>query len=211
MPYFLDSNVIIGYIFYNTDKWGKAATHVFEDPEPNHSGSTVKQECFGDDQISGKVNTIFKYISSTLRKVHYHLKKGKSFNQVIKGMDNERFGEIVCEIQKISKNYPNRFIGDIVIECSILFQNETLLKKQIVNDQCFWHYCNSSYKDVYNNLSKIIPDYDDIEVLIDAHHVSLSVQNLIFISGDYYHVLPFSSDILKITKISNIKELGDFE
>ena len=45
MPYFLDSNVIIGYIFHATDHWGRAAVLAFEDPEPNHSGFAVQREC----------------------------------------------------------------------------------------------------------------------------------------------------------------------
>ncbi|KAF5082426.1 hypothetical protein DSECCO2_99620 [anaerobic digester metagenome] len=210
MPYFLDSNVIIGYIFYNTDNWGNAATLAFEDSEPNHSGDTVKKECFGDNQRPGKVKTINKYISSSLRKIHFFLKKGKTLDQAIQEIKNDRIGEIIKEISKISSIQPSRSIIDIVNECSTNFQNGVFLKEKNVNDKCNWHYCNTPYKELYANLSQFIPDYDDIEVLIDAHHASLSVSNLIFISGDYGDVIPFSSDIINITNIWQIKPLGEF-
>jgi hypothetical protein len=77
VPYFLDSNVIIGYIFFTTDHWGKAAVQAVEDPEPNHSGFAVRCECFGlGDTNLGRVRTIRKEVTSALRRVIFRLKRG---------------------------------------------------------------------------------------------------------------------------------------
>ena len=84
MPYFLDSNVIIGYIFHTADHWGRAAVWAFEDPEPNHSGFAVQRECFGlCDTDSGKVRTVRKDVVRALRHVIYELKRGRTLDGII--------------------------------------------------------------------------------------------------------------------------------
>jgi len=210
LPYFLDSNVIIGYIFYNADNWGNAATYVFEDPEPNHSGYTVQQECFGEDQKSGRVNTIKFQISKSIRKINFFIKNGKSFEQAISEINEDRLGEIIKDISKISTDNPQEPFEEIMRKCNLKFQNEVDLRINNVNNKCEWHYCNLPYREIYSNLTNIIDDNDDIEVLINAHHVSQSVINLVFISGDYKHIIPNIENILKVTQISDIKPLGDF-
>ncbi len=54
LPYFLDSNVLIGYYFHAADAWGAAATEVFDDPEPNHTSTGVWAECFGREPAAIK-------------------------------------------------------------------------------------------------------------------------------------------------------------
>jgi hypothetical protein len=44
-------------IFHVADRWGTEATDIFNDPEPNHSSTGVRAECFGDG-TGGRCRTI---------------------------------------------------------------------------------------------------------------------------------------------------------
>ncbi|WP_440950793.1 hypothetical protein [Methanosphaerula subterraneus] len=211
MPYFLDSMVIVGYIFYNSDNWGKAAVCVFDDPEPNHSGDSVKRECFGEGEYeSGKVSTIKNEVASALRKINYYIKNGRTLDQAVNEIESKRIGEIINDVHTKITISPERPIEWIIRICLNNFQTEVVQRKSIVEKQCQWHKYIIPSREIYETLSSYISDSDDIEVLIDAHYAAQSVPNLIFITGDYNHIIPYTQDILTQTHIPEIKPLGTF-
>jgi hypothetical protein len=219
LPYFVDSNVIIGYIFYNADSWGRASIQAFDDKEENYSGDYVKRECFGDcngDYESGKVNTIKNYVSKVLNRIILYLKEGKTIQMAISEtekeikVNRERIDEIIDEVQKEKKANPHRSIQSLLTEKKRDFEKQVILRRAHVDKNCCWDTCQKPYTDIYNQLLQIIDDEDDIEVLIGAHHLAQSCQDLTFISGDYKDVIPNTLQILSITDINNIKPLRDF-
>jgi hypothetical protein len=82
LPYFLDSNVLIGYYFHVADTWGAEAADVFDDPEPNHSSTGVWAECFGDG-TGGRCHTIQHVIVREFRRAVAHLKRGGSTDTLL--------------------------------------------------------------------------------------------------------------------------------
>ncbi len=82
LPYFLDSNVLIGYYFHAADAWGAAATEVFDDPEPNHTSTGVWAECFGDG-TGGRCHTIEQGLVREFRRAIAHLKRAGSMDSLI--------------------------------------------------------------------------------------------------------------------------------
>lgn len=211
MPFFLDSNVIIGYIFYNSDNWGNASINVFGNIESKHSGETVNKECFGDGGYRpGNVRSLNKYISGALRSIIFRIKNKDSIKQILNEEEDERILNIIKDTIDISEKFPNKPIESLFRTFLTNFEKEVIIRKNFVNNECTWHNCSLPYKEIYNALSTCISDKDDIEVLINAHHVAQTISDLTFISGDNEHVILNTEEILSQTNIFNIVPLWDF-
>ncbi|MDD3621150.1 MAG: hypothetical protein PHQ81_01950 [Methanofollis sp.] len=83
LPYFHDSNVLIGYYFHAADGWSLAATRVFDDPEPNYSSTSVWEECFGFEN-DGRCATVQKKIRREFRRAIAALKRDLSVEMLEK-------------------------------------------------------------------------------------------------------------------------------
>lgn len=186
MPYFLDSNVIIGYIFHTTDHWGRAAVLAFEDPEPNHSGFAVQRECFGlCDTGTGKVRTIQKTVVRALRRVIYNLKRGRTLSQIATNFDgDDHFREILAEIRVVATGKPNRTTDAVVFESLQAFEVEVIRRQEAVKNNCSWHRRIAYYPEISAVLNRDISDGDDVTVVLDAHDIALTVPGLAYVSGD---------------------------
>lgn len=212
MSYFLDSNVIIGYIFHTTDHWGRAAVLAFEDPEPNHSGFAVKCECFGlCDTNGGKVRTIQKDVVRALRRVIYRLRRGQTLDQIIAGLDgDDRIRETLEEIRVVVMGNPNRKIDTVILESQRAFEREVIQRQETAKNNCLWHRRGTYYPDISAVLKQHIPDGDDITVILDAHDIALAIPDLTFVSGDYDHIIRHIDIILAHTRITKMLPLGQF-
>jgi len=82
LPYFLDSNVFIGYYFHVADTW---------EPRPRTSSTTwsrtipaqgVRAECFGDG-TGGRCYTIQQNLVREFRRVVAHLKRDGSADTLL--------------------------------------------------------------------------------------------------------------------------------
>ena len=66
------------------------------------------------------------------------------------------------------------------------------------------------YRDIYQILQKIIPDPDDIEVVLDAHDVGHHFPDIFLITGDGRHIYRNKASILPHIKIKDVKLLSDY-
>jgi len=134
---YLDSNVIIGYIFHTTDHRGRAAVLAFEDPD--HSGFAVKCECFGlCDANGGKVRTIQKDVVRALRRVIYRLRRDQTLDQIIDGLDgDDRIRETLEEIRVVVMGNPNRKIDTVILESQRAFEREVIQRQEACKEQLF--------------------------------------------------------------------------
>ncbi len=212
MPYFLDSNVIIGYIFFTTDHWGRAAVRAVEDPEPNHSGSAVRCECFGlGDTDLGKVRTIRKNVTRALQHVIFRLKRGQAFDRIIADPDgNERIFKILADVKVVATGNPHRKVDEVVFDALRAFEVEVGQRQKIVEKRCLWHRRITYYPDISALLRQHISDDDDITVLLDAHDIALTLPGLVYVSGDYNHIVQHADWILAHTRIMDVLPLGRF-
>lgn len=208
MPYFLDSNVIIGYIFHTTDNWGRAAVLAFEDPEPNHTGFAVQCECFGlGDTDRGKVRTVQKAVVRALRRVIYNLRRGQTLEEIIAGLDgDDRIREILVEIRMVATG--NRKTDEVVLTSLRAFEIEVIQRQKSVECGCTWHRRTAYYPEISAALNRDIPDGDDVTVVLDAHDVALTVPGLAYVSGDYNHIVHHTDTILAHTRIASVASPG---
>jgi hypothetical protein len=210
LPYFLDSNVIIGYIFDNADNLGKYAKVVMGQNEEKHSGQTVKNECFGL-HANGRCQTIKRKISGEFRKIIAALINGSMLNEILDQMEKKN-----CRTFYIIKDLADAYKGDPVslvkvLRASLLdFEGGCLSRQDIVDAIVIFHNRNLPYMEIYGVLKKSIEDMDDIEVILDAHHVGLEISNLMLISGNYWDITAFRNLIRRVTSIAEVKSLTSF-
>ena len=70
------------------------------------------------------------------------------------------------------------------------------------------HQRQTAYTDLYQGLDAI-DDPDEIEVVLDAHDLALSVPGLVFWTGDSAHIMQNRGLVLKMTGVGDVRYLGD--
>lgn len=209
-PYFIDSNVVIGYIFYNGDGQGKFAKPVMDSLEDKHSGTFVQKECFGTNQ-NGRCSTVGKQIAKEFRKVIAALKRGKMVSDILAYMAAKH-----CRTYSIVNDIIKMYGHDTSLLINMLdtskndFETGCVLRQDEIYKIVKFHDRNLPYRDIYDVLRKHICDIDDIEVILDAHHTARDIKELILVSGDYNHVTPFKNVICDNTLLIDVKPLYSF-
>ncbi|MDD4127636.1 MAG: hypothetical protein PHV39_08115 [Methanomicrobium sp.] len=91
------------------------------------------------------------------------------------------------------------------------FELECAERLSLLEDQEFicLHIRRTDYPDLYDGLTNHVEDPDDIEVVLDAHDLSVLVPKLIFWTGDGAHIVKNRDVILNLTSLSDLRYLGD--
>jgi hypothetical protein len=207
LNFFLDSNVIIGYIFYQADHWGVPAKNVIENEHNKHYGVFVHEECFGIQW--GKCDTIAKRINSEFGRAITSLKRNQSVDILLFDSEKWKISGIIQQIVSSSNSDLNS------LECRLrnvqrVFETECDDRREIIKKNVMRHTRRLPYRDMYQILQKIIPDPDDIEVVLDAHDVGHHFPDIFLITGDGRHIYRNKASILPHTKIKDVKLLSDY-
>lgn len=207
MPYFYDTNVIIGYLFPCGDRLGNRAQIRINDVEPNHAGYTTYNECFGNGIKSGRCNRIQEEISDELLLIKARIEeKGViKFRESFRPKNYPRTGLII-------QNYLDQGrLDDSASQLTNLPQKYDLdfikRKNQILNAGiCNWHPKREvDDRDLARELGKHIENKNDIQVLLDAYDVGHTIQNLIFITDDSKDIVCHKDVIIK--HLNNIADI----
>jgi len=206
--------VIIGHIFDNADPQGKYAKVVMRISEEKHSGPTVKNECFGLNE-NGRCQTVKSYISLEFRKVIAALNRGSQLNEIIDKMEKKRFDGKECRTHIIIRDIAEKYKDDTIQLANVLrtsqwdFEAGCIRRRDEVDKNIIFHERSLPYTDIYNILQGSIEDPDDIEIIINAHHVGLETCNLVLVSGGK-HIIDFEGLICEYTSVVDIKSLKSF-
>ena len=207
LNYFLDSNVIIGYIFYQADHWGVPAKNVIECEHKKHYGVFVHEECFGVQW--GRCDTIEKRINSEFGRAITSLKRNQSVDILL--YDSEKW-KIYGIIQQIVAGSSGDLtsLENRIRNVQRVFETECDDRREIIKKLVMRHTRRQPYKDIYQILQKIIPDKDDIEVVLDAHDVGNHFPGIFLITGDGRHIYRNKASILPYLKIKDIRLLSEY-
>ncbi len=208
LPYFLDSNVLIGYYFHAADAWGAAATEVFDDPEPNHTSTGVWAECFGDG-TGGRCHTIEQGLVREFRRAVAHLKRAGSMDTLI--VEAEACGwRTVPLLRSVAGLCREQPAGMLLV---VKEQYEALCRQRrlVLEDRAALtlHARTEPYCEIWERFCRVIADYDDCEVILDAHHVATTISGMVLYTGDYRHIIANRDLILSETRLQDIRYLGD--
>ncbi len=210
---FVDSNVVIGYYFDYIDHWGPDAIKVFNSNKQIHSGKTVQAECFGLDGHTGRCNTIKNEILRNFSDAIRILIKTKSTDELVCTAFDEKWKtkEIIEDIYLLCKQDLKQFIEEIRnIRRKFETDCNRKCEKLLDGNTIIFHNRSEAYAHLYSLLMTEIGDVDDIEVILDAHHVVSMGTKILFISGDYKDIVPNIPFITHITAIEQIMPLGSF-
>ncbi|WP_409200771.1 hypothetical protein [Methanobrevibacter sp. DSM 116169] len=227
MTYFLDTNVIVGFVI-NQDPWHNCAMNVFKKKCDKYISNTVENE-FIDllNIIPMAYNHFFTELENSLNnkyfieenefiKISKNVSNMQFYNKTV-DLDKEKIGKIIWDkfgaYGEVSvKNLINH-INEICNEFNkVLANNYSIFDNQIKN-----HIRKNEYLNIHKQLKhlaiiengkKIVIHFPDDEIILDVH--DLSNQNIVdFITGDL-KLFKFKNDILNITNIPNILPLTDF-
>ncbi len=208
MNLFLDNNVLIGYIF-ETDHWNSMSLSVMSQKTPKYSSNAVKDEC------NHKYTSSLRKISNELNKFKKQMRTSNSLKDLEFYLNDTNFKtkDILLDFLKSD---PNVNISDFIkkfmnlqwnVEATCHSNYEHIL--QVIH----FHERNKPYKSLYDLCISdgfVTDDYDDVEIVIDAHDLGLNIQNLFFITGDYNHIVSRKQFIIENTSISDVIGLGEF-
>ncbi|MDK2974452.1 MAG: hypothetical protein PWP08_823 [Methanofollis sp.] len=208
LPYFHDSNVLIGYYFHAADDWGRAATSVFDDPELNYSSTFVWGECFGIEN-GGKCATIQKRIVWEFRRAVAALKRDPSVESLEAEAMTWRIQGIVAQaITGAGRDAAATITA--LNKVKTCYEQECARRLAHLEDRevLALHRRRTDYPEIYLGLN-VIDDQDDIEVVLDAHDLALSVPGLVLWTGDGAHIVRNRERVLDLTGLENVRFLGD--
>ena len=211
LPYFLDSNVLIGYYFHVADTWGTEAADVFDDPEPNHSSTGVWAECFGDG-TGGRCHTIQQSLVREFRRAVAHLKRAGSAESLLAEAEGREWRAVplLRHVAELCREQPEAALKTIL---AVKEQYEALCRQRrcVLEDRkaLALHRRVEPYRELWDRFSAVIEDYDDCEVLLDAHHVAVAIDGMVLYTGDYRHIVANRDLILSETCLYDVRYLGD--
>jgi hypothetical protein len=211
LPYFLDSNVLIGYYFHVADTWGTEAADVFDDPEPNHSSTGVWAECFGDG-TGGRCHTVQQNLVREFRRAVAHLKRDGSAESLLAeaGAREWKIIPLLLDVAGLCREQPRAALKTLI---SVKEQYEELCRRRrsVLEDRKMLalHARTEPYREIWERFSAAIDDYADCEVLLDAHHVAIAIDGMVLYTGDYRHIVANRDLILSETSLHDVRYLGD--
>jgi len=202
--------VIIGYIFRSGDHWGPAAEKIVHDPEENHSSTFVMRECFGTEN-GGKYGTIKSKIVKEFRRAIAFLRLHSSPGNLLTEarMRSWRiYGILTDLVQKYLNDAP--LIIQKLRNSQIQYETDCNYRsKKIQNDSVITvHTRDQPYTGIWTLFRPYVNDDDDLEVILDAHHVGHQISNLALVTGDWNHIASQKTIIISNSRIANILFLG---
>jgi len=208
MNFFLDTNVLVGYIF-ETDNWNLKSLEVVNHPAPKYSSFDVCNEC------TYKYESKLKRVSSELRKFGKKIRLSKSFDDLKSYLQDECVVTEDILLEFLSRNErlsKNEFITKFT-EFQRGTEQRCHLNYKHLLDNIMFHQRHVSHDDLYKlcvSCGFVSDDADDVEIIIDAHDLGLTIENLLLITGDYGHIIPRRNFIIDNTSLSDVIGLGEF-
>jgi len=206
LPYFVDSNVLIGFYFFCGDHWGTQAKKVIEKPEVKHTSTTVWHECFGDGG-AGRCRTVFSEIKSEFHSAISFLTKDQYSPTELYYVavdDNWKIREIIEELVGKYQNDVKEMVRKIrKAEWRYEVDCEDRLNQLNKSSILEVHNRDMNYPNTQRILDSAIDDPSDVTILLDAHHVGVIISGLDFVTGDYEHIVQ-QKHISNVTYLDSI-------
>ena len=208
MNFFLDTNVMLGFIF-ETDNWNSKSSEVFKHCAPKYSSCYAQEEC--KNRYKSKLNRALR----ELRKFIKQIRLAKSYRELNSQIQNN-FPITKDVLIQFLKNNDNLELPELATKFSKFKLKVELKCKNNYNqmlDIVTFHTSQDPHKELAGILQKcglLEEDCDDFEIIIDAHDLGINIEKLLFITGDYKHIVSRKNDIIQNSSIEDIIGLGDF-
>lgn len=179
--------------------------------DAKYTGSSVWRECFGDDGKTGKADTMLRKIRRQVQKLCACLNRSDS------DPDPEQFPLIAKFVAELHEQRGTA--NEKIHRARTLQQNvETIYyqSKSNLSEQLTLHTRREGYIELYDQLVTDISncgvelDPDDLEVVLDAHDLTRTIETLILVTGDLRHIVAAARVICEITDICEVRSLAEY-
>lgn len=194
------------------DHWGSAAIVVMDTSDTKYTGRCVWEECFGIDGTTGKASTILRKLRRQVRILCTCLNQDNSEVNLDKV---KLIAELVTEVIEQGKTKEEMIDWARKLQHNVeACYNQSKAK---LNELLITHTRKEGYGDIYARLSTEIPnsgiqlDKDDLEIILDAHDLTSSVDALILVTGDKEHIVDAARIICDITGICDVRYLAYYK
>lgn len=177
--------------------------------EQKYTGGSCWSECFGIAN-NGRCRTIRDRIVKEFRRAIAHLRRGESIPELLADAIHWRISPMLTNLFVDPDSYALpaaiRDLENIRDEYSrACLRREARLR----DSTCIIvHARKDPYSTLAAVLSPVVNDPDDVEVILDAHDLALTVTPIVFYSGDRRNIVSNRAAILAQTRISEIRSLG---
>jgi len=224
MPYFLDTNVITGYVLL-LDPWYELANALFRKDKDIHSSNTVKLEFEKVTKFLLKsYRTFLVQINNEL--TPEQILTEKNFIKMVKNiqlqtinskkleLNQETVGHLIWETggwyEDTATNEIIQIINDLIIQFNTTFHSNCRKCKNLLK----FHNRTKEYSEILSKFNQLRLannkiHYPDNMILLDAHDLALQKTIFKFITSDL-KLLAFKEDILKLTEINDMVSLQSF-
>ncbi len=211
MHFFLDNNVLIGYIF-ETDHWNSKSLVVMAHSSEKYSSDNVRREC------SDIYNKSLRTLRQEFNKIKKELRRSKTFKlETVKSFLYTNVFEIDDIIMNFLKSNSYSTPAEAISGLNRLqrgFEARCHSNYQDIDSFVIIHTRNKPYRKLYEIFKSsgfVKDDPEDVEIVIDAHDLGLSINPLFLISGDYGHIISRKEFIRENTSIEEVIGLGEFD
>ena len=170
-----------------------------------------RAECFGDG-TGGRCYTIQQNLVREFRRAVAHLKRAGSADTLLVEAETGgwRIVPLLRHVAELCREQPGAALETLATvkeryEKLCRRRHSTLEDRKVLAV----HARTEPYREIWNRFSAVIDDYDDCEVLLDAHHVAATIDGMVLYTGDYRHIIANRDLILAETSLYDVRYLGD--
>lgn len=165
-------------------------------------------ECFGIDG-GGRCTTITGAVRREFRRVIAELRRDTPVDTILDQDADLRISPI---IRSAAEKDPDGILETLVLTRQA-FTRDCLRRRDILGDRerLAVHSRKDPYTEIYSHLTGHIDDPDDIEVVLDAHDVAISIDGLILWTGDCAHIASNRRIICEVSRLADVCFLGDVQ
>jgi hypothetical protein len=162
--------------------------------------------------MGGRCHTIRQKIVREFRRAVAHLKRDGSVESLLSEAEvgEWRIVPLIRNVAGLCRDQPAATLGTFT---AVKEQYEGLCGlryKSLENREVLvLHTRTEPYSEIWNRFSAVIGDYDDCEMILDAHDVAVKIDGMILYSGDYRHVIANRDLILLETSLHDVRYLAD--
>ncbi|MDD4455812.1 hypothetical protein [Methanoculleus sp. UBA303] len=170
-----------------------------------------RAECFGDG-TGGRCHTIQQILVREFRRAVAHLKRAGSADTLLAEAEAQGWKTVplLWHVAELCREQPAAGLKTLL---AVKEWYEALCQRRrcVLDDRkvLALHARTEPYREIWDRFSAVIDDYDDCEVLLDAHHVATAIGGTVLYTGDYRHIIANRELILSETSLHDVRYLGD--
>ena len=145
-----------------------------------------RAECFGDG-TGGRCHTIQQNLVREFRRAVAHLKRNGSADTLLADAESRGWKTVplLRHVAELCREQPAAAHKTLL---AVKERYEELCRRRrlVLEDRkvLALHARTEPYRDIWDRFSAAIDDYDDCEVLLDAHHVATAIDGTVLYTGD---------------------------